>query len=227
MVDAYKYFDSLGRVCKMIDLSMVSDLIKTKGASDIEIQEVEDRMKVILPNTYKDLLRYTNGFSIGGESAIYGTEDILERNETWEVDEYASGYISIGDDGGGNVFLMLQNAEEKEVLGVDSGVMNPTYATIITSDFRKWVNSGCLSETEQKKAMESPDTCNIVLVKSTTGGMKDLIRIKSVLGIEISTADLLKGSKNPPYILIEGFPYGKAKKLIEKLGPIGTVLSIE
>lgn len=211
----------------MINLSMVSDLIKTKAASDIEIQEVEDLMKAILPNAYKDLLRYTNGFSIGGGVVIYGTEDIVERNETWEVDEYASGYISIGDDGGGNVFLMLQNAEENVVLVIDSGVMNPTHATIITSDFSKWVNSGCLSETEQNTVIESPDTCNIVLAKTPNEGLKDLIRIKSVLGIEISTADLLKGSKNPPYILIERFPYGKAKKLIEKLGPIGTVLSIE
>lgn len=105
--------------------------------------------------------------------------------------------------------------------------MDPTYATIITSDFSKWVNTGCLSEAEKKTVIGSPDTCNIVLAKKPNEGLKDLIRIKSVLGIEISTADLLKGSKNPPYILIERFPYGKAKKLIEKLGPIGTVLSIE
>ncbi|MEC1353425.1 SMI1/KNR4 family protein [Bacillus sonorensis] len=92
----------------MIDLSMVSDLIKNKPASETEIQESEDILQAKLPNVYKDLLRNTNGFSIGGGVAIYGTEDIVERNETWEVDEYARGYVSIGDDGGGNVFLMLQ-----------------------------------------------------------------------------------------------------------------------
>lgn len=211
----------------MINLSMVSDLIKNKAASDVEIQEVENLINTKLPNAYKDLLRYTNGFSIGGGLVIYGTEDLEERNETWEVDEYASGYIAIGDDGEGNVFLMLQNAEEKEVLVIDSGDMNPSHATIITSDFIKWVNNGCLSETEQKPIIEPPDTCNIVLANTPDGGLKDLLRIKSVLGLEISAADLLKGSKNPPYTLIERFPYGKAKKLIEKLGSIGTVLTIE
>ena len=207
---------------------MVSDLIKNTPASLSEIQESEDILQAKLPNVYKDLLRNTNGFSIGGEVAIYGTEDIVERNETWEVDEYARGYVAIGDDGGGNVFLMFQNEKETEVLIVDSGDMDPSHATVITSDFIEWVNSGCIiRESEQKTISEPPDTCNIVLAKPLDGGLKDLIKIKNILGIEISTADLLKGSKNPPYLLMERFPYGKAKKLIEKLGPIGTVLRLE
>lgn len=52
-----------------------------------------------------------------------------------EVDEYARGYVSIGDDGGGNVFLMAQHAEEKEVVVIDSGDMNPSHATVITTEF--------------------------------------------------------------------------------------------
>ncbi|MBD7942561.1 MULTISPECIES: SMI1/KNR4 family protein [Psychrobacillus] len=211
----------------MINLSKVSDLAKNTAASDIEIQEVENLLKLELPNVYKDLLRYTNGFSIGGGLVIYGTEDIVERNETWEVDEYASGFIAIGDDGGGNVFLMLQDADEKEVLVIDSGDMNPSHANLVTSDFNKWVNSGCLNEIVQKTSIEIPNTCNILLVKPPNEGLKDLIKIKNVLGIEISTGDLLKGSKNPPFILVERFPYGKAKKLMEKLGSTSTVLSIE
>lgn len=211
----------------MINLSKVSDLAKSTAASDIEIQEVENLLKLELPNVYKDLLRYTNGFSIGGGLVIYGTENLVERNETWEVDEYASGFVAIGDDGGGNVFLMFQDADEKEVLVIDSGDMNPSHSNLVTSDFNKWVNSGCLNEIEQKTSIEIPDTCNILLVKPPNEGLKDLIKIKNVLGIEISTADLLKGSKNPPFILVERFPYGKAKKLMEKLGSTSTVLSIE
>ena len=82
----------------MIDLTKIPNVIKNTSASDIEIQEVEDLMKVKLPNVYRNLLGYSNGFSIGGGLVIYGTEDIVERNQNWEVDEYASGYISIGDE---------------------------------------------------------------------------------------------------------------------------------
>ncbi|MDF4730933.1 hypothetical protein P3552_27845, partial [Vibrio parahaemolyticus] len=117
--------------------------------------------------------------------------------------------------------------EEKEVVVIDSGDMNPNHATVITADFKKWVNSGCVSEIEQKAIHKSSDICNIVLVKTPSEGLKDLIRIKNILGLEISAIDLLKGSKNLPYILVERFPYGKAKKLIEKLAIDSTILSIE
>lgn len=211
----------------MIDLSKISDLIINTAANDIKIQEIESLMNGKLPNVYKNLLRYTNGFSIGGGLVIYGTDDIVERNKTWEINEYATGCISIGDDGGGNVFLMIQDPEEKKVLVLDAGDMDPSHATIITSDFTKWVNNGCVSEIEQKITIESSNTCNIVITKIPGEGLKDLIKIKNVFGIEISTAALLKGSKNLPFILVERFPSGKAKKLIEKLGPIGAVLRIE
>ncbi|MED1093680.1 SMI1/KNR4 family protein [Bacillus paramycoides] len=209
----------------MIDLFKVPGLIKNNPVSDIEIQKLEELMKIELPSVYKDLLRYANGFSIGGGLTIYGTEDIVERNETWEVTEYASGYVSIGDDGSGNVFLMLQGVDVKEVFVVDSGDMDPNHATVITLDFSEWVNTGCLNEKIQKIEVEFPDTCNIVLVETPNGGLKDLVKIKSVLAIDISTGDLLKGSKNLPFTLVKKFPYGKAKKMIEKLGPVGVVLN--
>ncbi|OTY15124.1 1,3-beta-glucan synthase regulator [Bacillus mycoides] len=182
-------------------------------------------MKVELPNVHKDLLKYTNGFSIGGGLIIYGTDDIIERNETWEVTEYANGYVAIGDDGSGNVFFMSQGADVREVRAVDSGDMNPNHATVVTLDFIDWVNTGCLNQKIQKIKEEIPDTCNIVLIEIPNGGLKDLVKIKSVLALDISTGELLKGSKNLPFTLVKGAPYGKAKKIIEKLGSIGLALN--
>ena len=76
------------------------------------------------------------------------------------------------------------------------------------------MNSGCVSEIEQKTIHKSSDICNIVLVKTPSEDLKDLIRIKNVLELEISAIDLLKGSKNLPYI-VERFPYGKAKNSLK------------
>ncbi|PES25856.1 SMI1/KNR4 family protein [Bacillus cereus] len=209
----------------MIYLSNVSGLIKNNPAKDIEIQEIEDVMKVELPNVHKDLLKYTNGFSIGGGLIIYGTDDIIERNETWEVTEYANGYVAIGDDGSGNVFLMSQGADVRAVRAVDSGDMNLNHATVVTLDFIDWVNTGCLNQKIQIIKEEIPDTCNIVLIEIPNGGLKDLVKIKSVLALDISTGELLKGLKNLPFTLVKGAPYGKAKKLIEKLGSVGLALN--
>ncbi|KOS60592.1 SMI1 / KNR4 family protein [Lysinibacillus sp. FJAT-14222] len=130
----------------MFNLTRITDLIKNAPASENEILSLEDMMNIKLPTTYRTLLKYTNGLSIAGGVLIYGTEDIIERNETWEVNEYAKGYLAIGDDGGGNVFLMELDTEESRIFAVDCGDMNPQNASIIAVDFNSWIDSGCVSE---------------------------------------------------------------------------------
>jgi len=97
-------------------LNNIAELIKNVPASENEIGSLEDKMTIRLPIAYRNLLKNTNGFSIGGGVLIYGTEDLIERNETWEVNEYAKGNVAIGDDGGGNVFLMGLNVEESKII---------------------------------------------------------------------------------------------------------------
>lgn len=157
---------------------------------------------------------------------IYGTEDLIERNETWEVNEYAKGYVAIGDDGGGNVFLMELNVEESKIFVLDCGDMNPQNATIIATDFNSWIDSGCVSKFEEVELDDPIETCSIVLTASPIGGLKDLVNIKNVLHLKISTFDLLKCSKTLPCELVNEYPYYQAKRQIESLGEIGEVLKV-
>ncbi|MCY7713151.1 SMI1/KNR4 family protein [Bacillus altitudinis] len=101
---------------------------------------------MVLPHTYKALLKQTNGCSVEGDVLLYGTEEIVERNATWEVHHYASGYVAIGDDGGGRVLLMRQAEEEKKVWIVDAGVMDPQHAELVAEDLLSWVSHGCFIE---------------------------------------------------------------------------------
>ncbi|MGX9290928.1 SMI1/KNR4 family protein [Bacillus sp. A015] len=130
----------------MINLPQIPNLLIHQPASDIHIKEAESQLNLVLPHAYKALLKQTNGLSIGGELLLYGTEDIVERNETWEAHHYASGYVAIGDDGGGQVFLMRLAEEEKTVWIVDAGVMDPQHAELMTENFLKWVSEGCIIE---------------------------------------------------------------------------------
>lgn len=209
----------------MIDLMKIQNLICNYPASDIEIDNTEKEMKIKLPIVYKELLKHTNGFSTDSSLLIYGTHEIVERNQIWEVDDYAKGYIAIGDDGGGNVFLMQQNTEAKAVLVVDSGDMTPGNATTVTCDFINWVSNGCIIS-NGAITNSLPDICNIVLLDIPSGGLKDLLQIKTVIGLDMPMGELLKGSRNLPFVLSRNFPYGKAKKLLDRLGTLGTVLKL-
>ncbi|MGE8005597.1 SMI1/KNR4 family protein [Lysinibacillus sp. NPDC093216] len=208
----------------MFHLNNISDLIKNVPASEKEIGSLEDKMNIRLPVPYRSLLKNANGFSIAGGVLIYGTEDLIERNETWEVNEYAKGYVAIGDDGGGNVFLMELNAKESKIFVLDCGDMNTQNATIIPLDFNSWIGSGCVSEL--KELDDSIETCSIVLTASPIGGLKDLVKIKNVLYLKISTFDLLKCSKTLPCELVNEYPYYQAIRQIESLGEIGQVLKV-
>ncbi|MGV6981906.1 SMI1/KNR4 family protein [Bacillus pumilus] len=117
-----------------------------ESASDKQIKKAESQLNMVLPDAYKNLLKQTNGCSIGGDVLLYGTEDMVERNATWEVQQYASGYVAIGDDGGGRVFLMRQAEEEKKVWIVDAGVMDPQHAELVTENLLEWVSRGCIIE---------------------------------------------------------------------------------
>lgn len=210
----------------MIDLSKISNLTKNPSASDSGIDAVENEMGAKLPKAYRELLRVADGFLTGKGVAIYGTEDIIERNETWEVEEYAKGYVAVGDDSGGTVFLMSKNIDAKELFAVDSGYMDPEGATLVTSDFTKWVADGCRINEPGSKVQSYPDTCDVILVASPAGGSKDLLTIKNTLGLDMPIGELLKGSKNLPFLLMKGAPYGKTVTCLEQLGDLGKVLKL-
>lgn len=130
----------------MINLPQIPHLHMNEPASDKHIKEAEYQLNMVLPHAYRALLKQSNGCSIGGNLLLYGTEDIAERNATWEVYQYASGYVAIGDDGGGQVLLMRLVEDEKKVWIVDAGVMDPQQAELVTENLLKWVSEGCIIE---------------------------------------------------------------------------------
>lgn len=130
----------------MMNFSQIPNLHMNKPASDKHIKEAESQLNMLLPHAYKTLLKQSNGCSIGGDLLLYGTKDMVERNATWEVQQYASGFVAIGDDGGGRVLLMRQGEDEKTVWIVDAGVMDPQHAELVTEDLLSWVSDGCILE---------------------------------------------------------------------------------
>ncbi|PET60306.1 SMI1 / KNR4 family protein [Bacillus sp. AFS001701] len=126
-----------------MNLSNLNIDIINKGASKKEVYEVEQEMNCALPAVYTNLLQHVNGFLTDEGVLIYGTQELVERNLTYEVSEYASGYVAIGDDSGGTVFLMLQGKEGIQLITVDVGDMNPTNGIVLSSDLYEWITVGC------------------------------------------------------------------------------------
>ncbi|PXV84497.1 SUKH superfamily protein [Lachnotalea glycerini] len=210
----------------MINLQNISGISKSKPASNDEISIVENRMNILLPEYYKELLNLTNGFSTDRGLVIYGTEDIYERNEILEVEKYANGYVAIGDDSGDMVFLISKDNRNEEVLSVGCGDMNTQNAKHLAPNLLIWLNNNCNLETSGENNTQT-QYYNIILTGVPKGGLKDLVKIKNVLNINMSSAELLKASKNLPYTIISNVSYGKAINYFEKLTEFSGMLKLE
>jgi hypothetical protein len=76
-----------------------------------------------------------------GDILLYGTQDIVERNETYEVPRYCPGYATIGDDGGGRAIML--NLSDGSLFIVGHGAIMPDYLESIANDFTTWYQQGC------------------------------------------------------------------------------------
>ena len=113
----------------------------SKGANDAEINELGSKLGVAIPAVYSDLLKESNGFSLNEGLLVYSTEEVPERNETLEVQEYAPGYLAVGDDSGGrSVMLSLVRGE---LFLVDQGSMDPDDMIKLADSISGWVSTGC------------------------------------------------------------------------------------
>ncbi|MBD8035076.1 SMI1/KNR4 family protein [Solibacillus merdavium] len=218
----------------MINRYSLSKFNLYPAVDDYEIKRVEIEMGLDFPKVYRDLLKLTNGFETEEGISIFGTDIIIERNQTYEVSDYAQGYLAIGSNGGGKFYLMSAAEGSSQLLQVDAGVMNPEYATIVSEDFVTWINNGAINidlleeEEEDDDDDESinEEMCELILVHPLKGGATDLKKIQDVFNIKKGLFDLLKGSKQLPFVLMKDIPFVLAKKNLKELGELGKCLKI-
>lgn len=180
-----------------------------------KILEIEKEYGFILPKQYKKFLVENDGVSFDGGLILYSIEELKQMNDDMEIQKYQEKCIAIGDDGGGLVFLMKQDIEATEVFCVDMADYDINEPYCKFDDFEKWYKKGCIIS---KKENEYSQEGDIYLIKSPENGMKDLIKIKKVFNLDISTAQLLLLSKQIPCKLIGEITYAKALKLMEEVG---------
>lgn len=127
-------------------LEKIKGIEKNEVAKDFEITEAEKELNFKIPKEFVKLLKLSNGFSCDSGILIYGTSELAEKNRDYEVEEYASGYIAIGDDGGDYVFLISKNEKDKKVLAVDGGDMNPEDSELVSNSLEEWIEHECVFE---------------------------------------------------------------------------------
>lgn len=109
--------------------------------SNNQLSELLGKLSMELPDTYVKILKSANGFSLKSGVIIYSSDELVERNKTFEVEKYAPGYLAIGDDSGGrSILIPLTGAG---VFLVDQGSMDPDDFESISISLTDWIAGGC------------------------------------------------------------------------------------
>ncbi len=116
---------------------------KNAGLTPEATAGLQEALGCPLPTDYQQLLLETNGLSIDGGVLIYGSVELVERNQTWEVSDYTPGYLAIGDSGEGAVFLVKSDSSDPAVYVVDAGVMDIEFFSKVAESIPKWLEAGC------------------------------------------------------------------------------------
>lgn len=186
-----------------------------------QIDNFESEYGLIIPQQYKEFLETNDGVSFDGGLILYSLGELKQVNDDLQIQRYQYNYIAIGDDGGGLVFLMRQESSAEEVICVDMSDYDVESPFCRIKNFSEWYNDGCrICVEEQEDNNKLSQIGDIFLVKMPYNGTKDLIKIKQVLNMNVSTAQLLTLSKSLPCKLIGDIKYAKAIKLIEKVGQV-------
>ncbi|AZH80467.1 hypothetical protein CSX12_13195 [Microbacterium sp. Y-01] len=80
-----------------------------------------------------------DGFLTDAGITVYEAADIVERNVTFEVAEYAPGFVVFGDDSGGRGFLLHAATPDSPVYASDLGDLDPGRFDVVGEDLAAWV----------------------------------------------------------------------------------------
>jgi len=121
------------------------DLVRTVG----KVQEPANQTSIdaaraalgTLPRELESLWKQCDGMLLNSGVTIYETGDIIERNQTYEVEENARSYVLIGDNSGGRALLMSRTAGPA-VFICDMGFLDADYFHPVADDLASWISVG-------------------------------------------------------------------------------------
>lgn len=112
---------------------------KLEPATDPEyLSGLSDQLGFSLPPDYLDFLRQHNGGEgLVGEQylVLFGSEELAEFNQEYEVQEYAPGIFLFGSNGGGEAFGFDLRSSGMPVVRIPFVGMDRRHANVVAGDF--------------------------------------------------------------------------------------------
>lgn len=125
-------------------VTMAAALARLHIIEGIRLQRPATRLEGLslrLPEAYVALLQQVDGFLLADGLKVYGSSEVEERNQTYDVASCMPGFVAIGDDSGGRMFVMAQHWPDRAVYAVGMGVLKIQYAREVVPNLPAWLSA--------------------------------------------------------------------------------------
>lgn len=122
---------------------MTESVPGSTAATPADVERARAEIELDLPAPLVALWKVTDGLITDAGVTVYSAGCIGERNTTFEVTQYAPGFVLIGDDSGGRGFLLHADDPCFAVFSSDLGDLGPEDFEVESVDFASWIESLC------------------------------------------------------------------------------------
>ncbi|MBO0914104.1 hypothetical protein [Streptomyces laculatispora] len=120
---------------------MPDPVSRPTAATSADVARARAETALSLPAPLVALWNVTDGLLTDAGVSVYSAGCIGERNTTYEVAQYAPGFVLIGDNSGGRGFLLRADDPGSAVLSSDLGDLGPEDFEVESEDFASWIES--------------------------------------------------------------------------------------
>ncbi|MEU1514832.1 hypothetical protein ABZ490_22155 [Streptomyces sp. NPDC005811] len=122
---------------------MTESVPGSTATASADVARARAEIALSLPAPLVALWNVTDGLMTDAGVTVYSARCIGERNATYEVAQYAPGFLLIGDDSGGRGFLLRADGPGSAVFASDLGDLGPEDFEVESVDFVSWIESLC------------------------------------------------------------------------------------
>lgn len=173
-------------------------------ATDDELNQLS-RAVGGLPTELAQALRVANGVT-ADVIQLYSTSELPERNATYEVPACAPDVLLVGC--ADSSPLLLGRGCTTGIFLADWGALDGPARRRLAGSLHEWVRSACpLPRDDQLELIRVGD---LHLLRAPTNGLKDLFRLKAVLGLDLPATAMREALAEVPTRLARGLQCPKA-----------------
>lgn len=167
-------------------------------------------MGIVVPDIYMKFLN-ENKQRIFDDGILYDYEEILERYDTLEFEEYANNLIPIGNDNGDYELVMRADKGEKQFGIIDQGALGSVEPEL-WKDFDEWYSTGADFDFFPSVNISAPIAIASVFIKSLPEDdrVKVLMKIKKAFVLDMPISELLKLANNLPCVITDKYSRAQA-----------------